>query len=148
MDEREYREIKELLAQLTARIDALYTPAPAPVPVPDTPGYFELETPSVPVSPTLKDKFSGLDRRPTLADSLAKTKNKGLLKEVIPLNDKYLYLKTLFSEDSGLYEKTIADLQSFKDMQQAEAYLAQHFPSWELSTPAVQKFLTQLENVF
>lgn len=63
MDEREYREIKELLAQLTARIDALYTPAPAPVPVPDTPGYFELETPSVPVSPTLKDKFSGLDRR-------------------------------------------------------------------------------------
>jgi len=137
MDEREYREIKELLAQLTARIDALYTPAPAPVPVPDTPGYFELETPSVPVSPTLKDKFSGLDRRPTLADSLAKTKNKGLLKEVIPLNDKYLYLKTLFSEDSGLYEKTIA-----------EAYLAQHFPSWELSTPAVQKFLTQLENVF
>jgi len=33
-------------------------------------------------------------------------------------------------------------------MQQAEKYLAEHFPSWELSTPAVQKFLSQLENVF
>lgn len=144
MNEREYREIKELLAKLTARIDALYTPAP----VPDIPGDFELETIAVPVSPTLKDKFSGLDQRPTLAESLAKTKNKGPLKDIIPLNDRYLYLKTLFSEDSSLYEKTITDLQSLKNMQQAETYLAEHFPSWELSTPAVQKFLSQLQNVF
>lgn len=144
MNEREYREIKELLAQLAARIDALFTPEA----VFGTPGDFELETPPVAAAGTIKDQFSELGRHPTLADSLAKTKNKGPLKEVIPLNDRFLYLKTLFSEDSSLYEKTIADLQSLKNMQQAEIYLAQHFPSWELSTPAVQKFLSQLQNVF
>ncbi|MDD2289944.1 MAG: hypothetical protein PHT64_02865 [Bacteroidales bacterium] len=144
MNEKEYREIKELLAQLASRIDAMYTPET----VPDVPVDFELETPPPATVVTVKDRYSEPGRRPTLADSLAKTKNKGSLKEVIPLNDRFLYLKALFSEDSNLYEKTIADLQSLKNLQQAETYLAQHFPAWELSTPAVQKFLSQLQDVF
>lgn len=122
----------------------MYTPET----VPDVPVDFELETPPPATVVTVKDRYSEPGRRPTLADSLAKTKNKGSLKEVIPLNDRFLYLKALFSEDSNLYEKTIADLQSLKNLQQAETYLAQHFPAWELSTPAVQKFLSQLQDVF
>ena len=97
---------------------------------------------------TVGDLFSGFAQRPTLADSLAKTKNGRPLKEVIPLNDRFLYEKVLFSQDRDLYDKTLAKLQEVKTMQQAEAYLAEHFPHWELSSPAVQKFLTQLEDVF
>lgn len=90
----------------------------------------------------------GSNNLPTLADSLAKSRNRGPLREIIPLNDKFLYLKVLFSEDHHLYEKTLSDLQSLPTMQDAEKYLALHFPTWELSSPAVQKFLSRLEDVF
>jgi hypothetical protein len=167
VNEREFQEIKNLLAQLSNKIDALYDPAPVTGPISD----FELETSPdpeekpIPETPapdpdnaaakptylsagTVGELFSDMARRPTVADSLAKTRKKGPLKERIPLNDRFLYMKTLFSGDNSLYEKTLTDLQSMDNMQQAEKYLALHFPSWELSTPAVQKFLSQLENVF
>lgn len=167
MNERQYQEIKELLAQLTAKIDALYDSATTSGPVSDFELETGMETKEIPVQETASftpdnadaksirssagtvgDLFSDMAKRPTVADSLARTKKKGPLKEHIPFNDKFLYMKTLFSGDDGLYEKTLADLQSMDNMQQAEKYLAEHFPSWELSTPAVQKFLSQLENVF
>ncbi|MDD2538012.1 MAG: hypothetical protein WC377_03555 [Bacteroidales bacterium] len=180
MNSKEYQEIKDLLVQLSRKIDALYGAPPAPDGIND----FELETfsekrttspeeqlpkpvgnpvslspdeaPAIPAEGsgdrpepgTVGDLFTGLAQRPTLADSLAKSRNRGPLREIIPLNDKFLYLKVLFSEDHHLYEKTLSDLQSLPTMQDAEKYLALHFPTWELSSPAVQKFLSRLEDVF
>ena len=68
---------------------------------------------------TVGDLFTGLAQRPTLADSLAKSRNRGPLRKSFP-NDKFLYLKVLFSEDHHLYEKTLSDLQSLPTMQDAE----------------------------
>ena len=82
------------------------------------------------------------------ADSLAKYKNSGPLNDIIPLNDRLLYLKVLFSDNRELYDSTLSRLQSFDRLQQAEDYLGTHFPSWELSSPAVQNFLSQLKHVF
>ncbi|MFA5660811.1 MAG: hypothetical protein WC923_00715 [Bacteroidales bacterium] len=170
MDSKEYKEIKDLLVQLEQKIEALYKPVvdrqeeqvfeldshpepePRPEPEPE-PGPWQDPSPEIteeiPSAPeTVGDLFSGFAQRPTLADSLAKTKNARPLKEVIPLNDRFLYEKVLFSQDRDLYNKTLTDLQDIKTMQEAEAYLAKHFPHWELSSPAVQKFLTQLEDVF
>ncbi|NLK79923.1 MAG: hypothetical protein GX281_04315 [Bacteroidales bacterium] len=86
--------------------------------------------------------------RPTLADTLAKNISKGKLKDTIPLNDKFLYLKVLFLDDAKLYEATLNHLQTLENVQQAEDYLAQQFPTWEVSSPAVQKFLMLLKHVF
>ncbi len=156
MNSKEYKEIKELLALLEQKIEALWDPA---VNQPEE-QVFELDSqPAREPNPephpesghepeTIGDLFSGFAQRPTLADSLAKTKNGRPLKEVIPLNDRFLYEKVLFSQDRDLYNKTLTELQDVKTMQQAEAYLAERFPHWELSSPAVQKFLTQLEDVF
>jgi hypothetical protein len=178
VNSREYKEIKDLLAQLEQKIEALRDPSvgqpdeqvfeldsqpqkePEPQPEPE-PGYEQESEPEPEPDPepdpepnpepnpvTVGDLFSGFTQRPTLADSLAKTKNGRPLKEVIPLNDRFLYEKVLFSQDRDLYDKTLTELQKVRTMQQAESYLAEHFPHWELSSPAVQKFLTQLENVF
>ena len=156
MNSKEYKEIKELLALLEQKIEALLDPS---VDQPEE-QVFELDSqparePNPEPQPesghepeTIGDLFSGFAQRPTLADSLAKTKNGRPLKEVIPLNDRFLYEKVMFSQDRDLYNKTLTELQDVKTMQQAEAYLAERFPHWELSSPAVQKFLTQLEDVF
>ncbi|MFA5443575.1 MAG: hypothetical protein WC128_01195 [Bacteroidales bacterium] len=152
MNSKDYKEIKDLLVQLEQKIEALLDPA---VDHPDEQVFEldsqpEMEQESEPETEpeTVGDLFSGFAQRITLADSLAKTKNGRPLKEVIPLNDRFLYEKVLFNQDRALYDKTLTNLQDVKTIQQAEAYLAEHFPHWELSSPAVQKFLTQLEDVF
>ena len=177
MNEKEYHQLKELLRELEQRIDALYKGAttepevepiaepaaepaavaePEPETAPEMEPAFELET--TPEEEPDKepekepeivgDLFAPMAKRPTVADSLAKYKNSGRLKDVIPLNDRLLYLKVLFSDDKELYDTTLTRLQSFDKLQQAEDYLGTHFPSWELSSPAVQKFLSQLKHVF
>lgn len=159
MNERQYQEIKELLAQLTAKIDALYDSATTSGPVSDFELETGMETKEIPVQETASftpdnadaksirssagtvgDLFSDMAKRPTVADSLARTKKKGPLKEHIPFNDKFLYMKTLFSGDDGLYEKTLADLQSMDNMQQAEKYLAEHFPPGNYQLPQYRNF--------
>ncbi len=158
MNSKEYNEIKELLYLLEQKIEALHKPAvdqpdeqvfeldsqPEPEPGPGP----EIQEETPPLPETIGDLFSGFAQRPTLADSLARSKNGRPLKEIIPLNDRFLYEKMLFSQDRDLYDKTLNVIQNSKTIQEAEAYLAEHFPHWELSSPAVQKFLTQLEDVF
>ncbi|MFY9116561.1 MAG: hypothetical protein WBK97_04755 [Bacteroidales bacterium] len=155
MNEKEYRQLKELLRELEQKIDTLYEnetepPSSDQEPEPElkdaSEPLFELEAEKKPE--IVGDLFAPMANRPTVADSLAKSKNKGLLKDVIPLNDRLLYLKVLFSDKKDLYDTTLTRLQTFKNLQEAEDYLGQHFPAWELSSPAVQKFLAQLKHVF
>ncbi|NLA15571.1 MAG: hypothetical protein GX877_03425 [Bacteroidales bacterium] len=174
MKEKEYREIKEMLRQLEQKIDTLYRasteqefelevlvepaevvkPAVAAKPVVAAEPVIVAEpvVAAEPVAATepavVGDLFASMAHRPTVADSLAKNKNKGRLKDAIPLNDKFLYVKVLFSENTELYESTLDHLQSLENLQQAETYLAEVFPNWELFSPAVQKFLTLLKDVF
>ena len=161
MNEKEYNQLKELLRELEQRIDALYKgatteleaepvaePVAEPEAVAEPEPAFELETKPEKEPEIVGDLFAPMANRPTVADSLAKYKNSGPLNDIIPLNDRLLYLKVLFSDNRELYDSTLSRLQSFDRLQQAEDYLGTHFPSWELSSPAVQKFLSQLKHVF
>jgi len=66
------------------------------------------------------------------------------LKTGIGLNEKFLYIRELFGNDHINFANTIAQLNDFTQMQQAENLLYQQFiktGKWETQNPHVQTFL-------
>lgn len=63
---------------------------------------------------------------PNLASVLSSQNTKSL-KESIGINDKFLLMRDLFSNDISLYEKTIDKLDSFSDPDDAFIYLQENF---------------------
>ncbi|MDD4655100.1 MAG: hypothetical protein PHT08_06810 [Bacteroidales bacterium] len=163
MDQKEYSEIKALLAQLNERIDALYQDKPAfelivpdetepefiPEPEPEPEPKPEPErvhvTKPKPV-PTIGDLFTNMNPGPTVAEVLARNNSRNPLKERISFNDKYLFTKVLFNQDAGLFNNTIDILEPMTSMREVESYLGAHFPNWDVTSPAVHRFLCQLED--
>ena len=159
MDQKEYSEIKALLAQLNKRIDALYQEKPAfelivpdetepefipePEPKPE-PERVHVTKPK-PV-PTIGDLFTNMNPGPTVAEVLARNNPRTRLKERISSNDKYLFTKVLFNQDAGLFNNTIDILEPMTSMREVESYLGAHFPNWDVTSPAVHRFLCQLED--
>jgi hypothetical protein len=58
----------------------------------------------------------------------------------IGLNDKFLFIKTLFNNDASLYQDTIENLNSAANFNEAVSYLDEHF-SWDFNEPLVQHLL-------
>jgi len=58
----------------------------------------------------------------------------------IGLNDKFLFIKELFHNDSDLYKKTIDTLNNASDFNNAIQYIDSNF-KWDFENPSVQKLL-------
>ena len=56
------------------------------------------------------------------------------------LNDKFLYIKELFSNDGNLYKQTIEVLDNAGDFNSAVKYIDEHF-EWDFSDFQVQKII-------
>ena len=66
------------------------------------------------------------------------------LKTGIGLNEKFLYIRELFGNDHINFANTIAQLNDFSHIQQAENVLYKQFiqtGKWDLQNPHVQTFL-------
>lgn len=68
------------------------------------------------------------------------------IRDGIGLNDRFLYIRELFDNDAGKYEKTIAALDAFSTIEEAVEYLKQNF-KWN-KTEASQKFLALVKRRF
>jgi hypothetical protein len=68
------------------------------------------------------------------------------IRDGIGLNDRFLFIRELFAEDSEKYEKTIASLDNFIAIGEAVEYLKQNF-KWN-KTEASQKFLALVKRRF
>ena len=62
----------------------------------------------------------------------------------ISLYDRALFIGTLFKEDYALYDATIADLNTLASLDQAVAYIKEHFPDWDLGSNVVYNFMMAL----
>ena len=62
----------------------------------------------------------------------------------ISLYDRALFIGTLFKEDYALYDATIADLNNLASLDQAVAYIKEHFPDWDLGSNVVYNFMMAL----
>lgn len=59
----------------------------------------------------------------------------------ISLFDRALFIGSLFKEDGALYEQTIAELNHCETLNQAVAYIVEHFPDWDLKSGVVYNFM-------
>lgn len=59
----------------------------------------------------------------------------------ISLNDRALFITTLFKEDFQLYDQTIQDLNQMNSLQEAIDYMRSRFPLWNLRSDVVYHFM-------
>ena len=59
----------------------------------------------------------------------------------ISLNDRVLFINTLFREDPGLFQSTITSLNGMKSIEDAVAWLIERFPEWNLGSEVVYRFM-------
>ena len=59
----------------------------------------------------------------------------------ISLNDRVLFINTLFREDPKLFQKTVAQLNAMASIEDAVSFLVNHFPEWNLSSELVYRFM-------
>ena len=59
----------------------------------------------------------------------------------ISLNDRVLFINTLFMEDPKLFQKTVTQLNAMASIEDAVSFLVNHFPEWNLSSELVYRFM-------
>ena len=59
----------------------------------------------------------------------------------ISLNDRVLFINTLFREDPSLFQSTISALNGMKSLEDAIAGLVARFPEWNLNSEVVYRFM-------
>ena len=59
----------------------------------------------------------------------------------ISLNDRVLFINTLFREDPKLFQKTVAQLNAMASIEDAVSFLVNHFPEWNLNSELVYRFM-------
>jgi hypothetical protein len=112
---------------------------PAPVSHKATPPVEKPKEVTTPEGNLLNDIFSkGADT----FDISQKFKNAPIsdIFSYIGINDKFLFIKELFNNDSVLYKSTIETLNQAQDFNAAVQYLDTHF-KWDIEDPTVQSLL-------
>ena len=59
----------------------------------------------------------------------------------ISMYDRALFIGTLFKEDYALYDRTIGDLDTLSNLDEAVDYLLDRFPDWNLKSDIVYNFM-------
>ena len=109
------------------------SPASAEIKVDAPAGDSVTETPEVPAPAIPRETYPW-----QLAAPGASVKN---IRSGISLQDRAVFIGTLFREDYALYDATIAALNGMSTLQEAEDYIVAQFPEWNLGSDPVFHFM-------
>ncbi|MBR6068626.1 MAG: hypothetical protein IKP45_12610 [Bacteroidales bacterium] len=146
--------VDEVAAEEPAIEEKTVEVAPEVVPEPAV-----AETPATPAEPirqepepekviTLGEQL-GQSRQSSLNDRFASNKpaegSYGLkpisdIKSSIPLGERFLFTRTLFSGSGALFESTVAALNGMSSMEEAEGYVRANF-NWDMESSTVTDFM-------
>lgn len=59
----------------------------------------------------------------------------------IPLNDRVLFVNSLFRGDALMYQSTITAMNEMSTLDEVEAYVEANFPNWNLDSDVVYRFM-------
>ena len=59
----------------------------------------------------------------------------------ISLNDRILFINTLFKGDAEAFQNTISVFNSYERLSQAVEYVGQNYPNWNLNSEVVYRFM-------
>ena len=62
----------------------------------------------------------------------------------ISLNDRALFINSLFSENPGLFVSTVSDLNTMSSLDDAVRYIRTHFPDWDMDSDLVYRFMMEV----
>ncbi|MCQ2344746.1 MAG: hypothetical protein MJ002_07520 [Paludibacteraceae bacterium] len=120
----------------TGPITDIVTPDPTPQTLAD----------SIHSEETLADKLSKTVEHTTLASTI-NSSHIETIQSAITIADRFRFQRELFSGNGALMSSTIADLNSFSTMEQAEAYIKEKF-DWDSNNQAVSDFLAIISRKF
>jgi len=114
-------------------------------PVAETPAAEEpvLETPVV-EAPKVEEAPAAAPKADITSYAWYKDRPGILVKNIrsgISLLDRAQFIGTLFKEDFGLYDATIAALNEMTSLEEAVAYVNEHFPQWNMGSDVAYRFM-------
>mgnify|MGYP002623364195 CR=1 FL=1 len=117
-------------------------PEPAPEPIPEP----EPEPTPEPIpEPEPAPEAAALDEEDDTASLPWRKDFPGMevknIRSGISLNDRAVFIATLFKEDFQLYDETIQDLNNMSSLQEAIDYIRSRFPMWNLKSDVVYHFM-------
>ena len=59
----------------------------------------------------------------------------------ISLNDRILFIKSLFKDDAAVFQQTIQTFNSYTMLSEAEDYIHRMFPDWKMNSEVVYRFM-------
>lgn len=146
--------VDEVAAEEPAIEEKTVEVAPEVVPEPAV-----AETPATPAEPIRQEpepekvitlgEHLGQSRQSSLNDRFASNKpaegSYGLkpisdIKSSIPLGERFLFTRTLFSGSGALFESTVAALNGMSSMEEAEGYIRANF-NWDMESSTVADFM-------
>lgn len=65
----------------------------------------------------------------------------GDIRSAISLNDRLLFIKSLFSEDASLFHEAVERLNAFGSFAEAEEWITASFPDWDYGSDTVYRFM-------
>ena len=63
------------------------------------------------------------------------------VRSAISLNDRVMFIATLFREDSMLFQDVVGHINGMSDLNKVVAYLQSTFPEWDMNSDAVYRFM-------
>ncbi len=63
------------------------------------------------------------------------------IRSAISLNDRVLFINSLFNQDPVLFQDTISKLNKMNNLDEVLSYLSDKFPNWELDSDTVYRFM-------
>ena len=90
-------------------------------------------------APTLNDLLQK-DEVPTLADMHRKARIEDI-KKSLSINQRFMFINTLFSGNEESFERTIAHIESVSSTDEAISFLTHKFTNWDHDSEEVEEFM-------
>lgn len=121
------------------------TPEPVPDPTPD-PIKSIAEESEVELD-TINDRFNGNGKVQTLADKL-KQNTKQSLESSLNLNEKFMFINSLFDGDKQKLSEALSDMEEAGDLDGAKMKAYKYSENWDMESEEVAAFFEVIERRF
>ena len=138
-------EIKDYLQKIDQRIAELESlQVKAPEAVPDEPVDLDIDIPEEAKPEAVPEPG------PAIIDTVTRKRAweidmpgapVGNILSAISLNDRLLFINTLFKKDPVLFQDTVRLFNGMENLAAAEGYIQENFPDWNLESDTVYRFM-------
>ena len=111
----------------------------------DLPGVFDLYDEPVTVAAKAADQAKPILNEVMAADCAWRKDMPGSpvrdIRSAISLNDRVIFINLLFKEDAQAFVDTLAKINTMETLDQAVEYICETFPTWDLNSDLVYRFM-------